>query len=69
MTAVKHVDAQFFRQRISPVRAFTGDEGVGALGHRLSYLRAGTAGHDANPAALGRARGDHPYRATSERPT
>ena len=39
MAAVKNVQAKFLRQRISPVRAFAGDERVHAFARRLFQFR------------------------------
>ena len=48
MAAVKDVQAEFFRCRISPVRAFARDERVHAFFHGLLQIAARTAGHHAD---------------------
>ena len=46
MAAVKNIDAQFLRQRVSPMRPFAGDERVHAFLRRLFQIPARAAGHD-----------------------
>ena len=48
MAAVKNVDAEFFGNCISPMRAFTGDERVHAFIRRLFQIATGAAGDDAD---------------------
>ena len=59
MAAKKNIHAQFFRQRVSPVRAFAGDVGVHALGGGLLQIRAGAAGDNADALADFLAAGNH----------
>src|SRR5260221_10027533 len=49
--AVKNVDAQLFRKRIGPMRAFAGDESITPFGCRFFQVTARPSGHNANPLA------------------
>ena len=59
MAAVKDIQAQFLRQRVSPMRPFAGDERVHAFLRGLFQLRARAAGHHADAFACRAASGYH----------
>src|ERR1039458_6371792 len=46
MAAVKNIQLQFYRQCVSPVRAFAGNEGVHAFARRQFQIAARATRHD-----------------------
>ena len=51
VAAVENVQAQFLRQRISPVRPFASDEGIHAFFRRPFYFRARASGNNTDSTA------------------
>src|ERR1051325_3199319 len=51
MAPVEHVHAQFFGQRISPMRSFAGDESIHAFGCGFLEVATGASRDDTNAAA------------------
>jgi hypothetical protein len=51
MAGVKDIDSQFFRQSVSPMRPFSGDERIHALSARPGEIGSGAAGHNSDPTA------------------
>lgn len=59
VAGVENIEAQFFRERVGPVRAFAGDEGIHAFGGGLFQVAARAAGHDADAPAYFRSARQH----------
>src|SRR5690242_7754237 len=66
MAAVEDIQAQFFGERVGPVSAFAGDEGVNSFcGGLLDFITRATS-HNPNGLAEIRAAGKEPGRGTED---